>query len=62
MNELRVSGDTADDVQLTWVSAAGSPLAEQVVGPGERLTLLAAAAGGSVLLEADTAVRPVAYA
>jgi len=62
VNELRVSGDTADDVQLTWVSAAGSPLAEQVVGPGERLTLLAAAAGGSVLLEADTAVRPVAYA
>lgn len=62
VNELRVSGDTADDVQLTWVSAAGSPLAEQVVGPGERLTLLATAAGGSVLLEADTAVRAVAYA
>jgi RHS repeat-associated protein len=62
VNELRVSGDAADDIEVTWVGAAGSPLAEQVVGPGERLTLLAAAAGGSVLLEADTAVRSVAYA
>ena len=61
VNELRVSDD-ADDVQVTWVAAAGSALAEQVVGPGERLALLAAAAGGSVLLEADTAVRSVAYA
>ena len=62
VNELRVTGDAADDVQVTWVASAGGTLAEKVVGPGERLTLLAAAPGGSVLLEADTAVRPVAYA
>ncbi len=62
VNELRVLGDGADDVHLTWPGTRGAALAEQVVGPGERLTLLAAAPGGSVVLEADTAVRPVAYA
>lgn len=62
VNELRVVGDGADDVHLTWPGTRGAALAERVVGPGERVTLLAAAPGGSVLLEADTAVRSVAYA
>jgi len=62
VNAVRVSGDGAGEVQLTWLGGAGAAVAEQVVGPGQRLTLLATAPGGSVLLEADTAVRSVAYA
>lgn len=61
-NELRVPTDGADDDRVTWVGGAGSTLAEQVAGAGARSTLLASAPGGSVLLEADTAVRPLAYA
>lgn len=62
VNEERVTPADADAVQVTWVGAGGSALAERVSGPGERSTLLAVAPGGSVLLEADTAVRPLAYA
>ena len=62
VNELRVAGGAAGDVQLSWLAGAGGGLAEQMVGQSERMTLLAAAPGGSVLLEADTDVRPVAYA
>lgn len=62
VNEVHAANDGGGDVHLSWTGAQSGVLAEQVVGPGERLTLLAAAPGGSVLLEADTAVRSVAYA
>ncbi|WP_448143189.1 RHS repeat-associated core domain-containing protein [Stenotrophomonas bentonitica] len=62
VNEVRAANDGGGDVHLSWTGAQSGLLAEQVVGPGERVTLLAAAAGGSVLLEADTAVRSVGYA
>ncbi|WP_367346546.1 RHS repeat-associated core domain-containing protein [Stenotrophomonas bentonitica] len=60
VNELRAANDGGDDVEVTWVAARGT-VAEQVKGPGERSTLLASAPGGSVLLEADTDVRTLAY-
>lgn len=62
VNELRAANDGGGDVEVTWLMAADGAVAEQVAGPGERSTLLASAPGGSVLLEADTDVRPVAYA
>ena len=62
VNELRAANDGSDEVEVTWLTAAGSTAAERVAGPGERSTLLASAPGGSVLLEADTEVRPLAYA
>jgi RHS repeat-associated protein len=60
VNELRRS--PAGDQALTWLPAQGQPAAEMISGEGGRLTLLAGAIGGSVLLEADSSVRPVAYA
>jgi len=48
--------------RLTWLRAGGQPVLEQVSGTGARVTLLAAAVSGSVLLEADSAVRTAAYA
>lgn len=62
VNELRAANDGGGDVEVTWLTAADGAVAEQVAGPGERSTLLASAPGASVLLEADTNVRPVAYA
>lgn len=61
-NELRVAAHGDAHAHVTWVGGAGCTLVEQVVGAGERSTLLASAPSGSVLLEADTVVRPVAYA
>jgi RHS repeat-associated protein len=60
VNELR--GDATQEVQLTWLLTADQPAAELASGEGGRLTLLAGAIGGSVLVEADSGVRPVAYA
>ncbi|WP_312317486.1 RHS repeat-associated core domain-containing protein [Stenotrophomonas sp.] len=60
VNELRTSA--SGSTQLTWLRAVGQPIVEQVSGAVTRLTLLATAISGSVLLEADTAVREVAYA
>jgi RHS repeat-associated protein len=60
VNELRTS--TNGNTQLTWLRALGQPIVEQVSGAVARLTLLASAISGSVLLEADTAVRTAAYA
>ena len=62
VNEVRAANPGGRRVHLSRTAPQRGGLAEQVVGPGERLTLLAAAPGGSVLLEADTAVRSVAYA
>ncbi|WP_312317488.1 RHS repeat-associated core domain-containing protein [Stenotrophomonas sp.] len=59
-NELRTSASSG--AQLTWLRAVGQPIVEQVSGAVARMTLLATAISGSVLLEADTAVRAVAYA
>jgi len=50
VNEVRAANGGGDEVQLTWLSAQGGTIAEQVVGPGERLTLLAAAPDIDVLL------------
>ncbi|WP_282295080.1 RHS repeat-associated core domain-containing protein [Stenotrophomonas sp. PS02289] len=60
VNELRTSA--SGSAQLTWLRAVGQPIVEQVSGTVARMTLLATAISGSVLLEADTAVRQVAYA
>ncbi|WP_312317490.1 RHS repeat-associated core domain-containing protein [Stenotrophomonas sp.] len=60
VNELRTSA--SGSAQLTWLRAVGQPIVEQVSGAVARVTLLATAISGSVLLEADTAVRAVAYA
>ncbi|WP_282295079.1 RHS repeat-associated core domain-containing protein [Stenotrophomonas sp. PS02289] len=59
-NELRTSA--SGSTQLTWLRAAGQPIIQQVTGAVTRTTLLATAISGSVLLEADTAVRAVTYA
>ncbi|WP_312317484.1 RHS repeat-associated core domain-containing protein, partial [Stenotrophomonas sp.] len=59
VNELRTSASSSG--QLTWLHAMGQPIVEQVSGTVTRMTLLATAISGSVLLEADTAVRAVAY-
>ncbi|WP_312327489.1 RHS repeat-associated core domain-containing protein [Stenotrophomonas sp.] len=58
VNALRAANDGGGDVEVTWIT----DVAEQVAGPGARSTLLASAPGGSVLLEADTDVRSLAYA
>ncbi|WP_282295084.1 RHS repeat-associated core domain-containing protein [Stenotrophomonas sp. PS02289] len=59
-NELYASA--SGSAQLTWLRALGQPIVEQVSGAVARMTLLATAISGSVMLEADTAVRQVAYA
>ncbi|WP_312317496.1 RHS repeat-associated core domain-containing protein [Stenotrophomonas sp.] len=59
-NEL--CSPTSGSAQLTWLRAMGQPIVEQIRGAVARMTLLATAMSGSVLLEADTAVRQVAYA
>jgi len=62
VNEVRVASDGGDDVEVTWVAAAATTVAEQVQGPGARSALIASVGGGSVLLEADSEVRSLAYA
>ncbi|WP_312320963.1 RHS repeat-associated core domain-containing protein [Stenotrophomonas sp.] len=59
VNELRTSA--SGSAKLTWLRAVGQPIVEQVSGTVTRMTLLATAISGSVLLEADTAVRKIAY-
>ena len=54
--------NSASGAQLTWLHAAGQPIGEQIGAQRAHLTLLAIDLGGSVLLEADGGVRPVAYA
>lgn len=60
VNELRTRAGATS--QLTWLRAEGVPLSELIGGSGARKSLLGSGPGGSVVLEADQAVRAVHYA